>query len=468
MPGGGATPMNNHAIVIGASMAGLLATRVLSDHFKTVTLVERDLLPEVAEQRRGVPQGRHTHGLLASGRQVLDDLFPGFSLEAIEKGGLPGDIVRDCRWFFQGDYLARPTSGLDGLLVSRPFLEQLVRSRVRALRNVTIRQHWQVEGLTTTAAAEPGELCITGIKIAGCELSADLVVDASGRGSRAPQWLAAMGYGPPAEERVSIDLRYTTRLFRRVPSQLHGDFGVIIPPTPTGKRGGVMLAQEGHRWTATLIGHFGNQAPEDLAGFVEYARTIPHSAIYDVVRRAQPIGDASTARFPASLRRRYERLRRFPENYLVMGDSVCSFNPIYGQGMSVAALEAMALDGLLEERPQDLRQQFFSRIAKLADIPWSIAVGNDLRMPEATGPRGAVVSVINAYMARLHRAAQRDPVLSIAFHRVANLLDPPHSLFHPAMALRVLRGGLRPRHVVVDRANEQDLSPLGGRDLPVV
>jgi 2-polyprenyl-6-methoxyphenol hydroxylase-like FAD-dependent oxidoreductase len=465
--------MNNHAIVIGASMAGLLATRVLSDHFKTVTLVERDLLPEVAEQRRGVPQGRHTHGLLASGRQVLDDLFPGFSREAMEKGGLPGDIVRDCRWFFQGDYLARATSGLDGLLVSRPFLEQLVRSRVRALRNVTIRQHWQVEGLTTTAAAEPGELCITGIKIAGCELSADLVVDASGRGSRAPQWLAAMGYGPPAEERVSIDLRYTTRLFRRVPSQLHGDFGVIIPPTPTGKRGGVMLAQEGHRWTATLIGHFGNQAPEDLAGFVEYARTIPHSAIYDVVRRAQPIGDASTARFPASLRRRYERLRRFPENYLVMGDSVCSFNPIYGQGMSVAALEAMALNAVMHERPStalragDLRRQFFSRIAKIADIPWSIAVGNDLRMAEATGPRGVAVDAINWYMARLHRAAQHDPALSIAFHRVANLLDPPQRVFRPGIALRVMRG-LRARHVVVDRAHEQDLSPLDGRDLTMV
>ena len=465
--------MNNHAIVIGASMAGLLATRVLSDHFKTVTLIERDVLPDSAEHRRGVPQGRHTHGLLASGRQVLDDLFPDFSLEAIEQGGLPGDIVRDCRWFFQGQYLARPTSGLDGLLVSRPFLEQLVRSRVRALPNVTLRQHWQVEGLTTATDVKSGEISVTGIRIAGCELSADLVVDASGRGSRTPQWLTAMGYEPPSEERVEVDLRYTTRLFRRVPSQLHGDFGVIIPPTPAGKRGGVMIAQEGGRWTATLIGHFGNQAPEDLPGFIEYARTIPHSAIYDVVRSAQPIGDASSARFPASLRRRYERLRRFPRNYLVMGDSVCSFNPIYGQGMSVAALEAMALgavlsDGVVKEQPRDLSRRFFRRIAQLADIPWSIAVGNDLRMPEATGPRGAAVTAINWYMARLHRAAQNDAALSIAFHRVANLLDPPQSVFRPGIVARVLRGGLRPRHVVVDRAHDQDLSPLDGRDLTVV
>jgi 2-polyprenyl-6-methoxyphenol hydroxylase-like FAD-dependent oxidoreductase len=461
--------MNNHAIVIGASMAGLLATRVLSGHFKTVTLVERDLLPEQAEQRRGVPQGRHTHGLLASGRQVLDHLFPGFSMEAIGNGGLPGDIVRDCRWFFRGNYLARPTSGLDGLLVSRPFLEQLVRSRVRALPNVAIRQHWQVAGLTTAAShVERGGRRVTGIRIAGSELSADLVVDASGRGSRTPHWLTAMNYEPPDEERVDIDLRYTTRLFRRNPSQLSGDFGVIIPPTPEGKRGGVMIAQEGGRWTATLIGHFGNQAPEDLPGFIEYARSIPCQAIYNVVRSAEPIGDAASARFPASLRRRYERLRRFPEGYLVMGDSVCSFNPIYGQGMSVAALEAMALDTLMAERPVNLARAFFTRIAKVADIPWSIAVGNDLRMPEATGPRGAGLTAINWYMGRLHRAAHKDPALSIAFHRVANLIDSPASVLRPAIALRVMAGGLRPRQVVGDRTHEQDLSPLDGRDLTVV
>jgi 2-polyprenyl-6-methoxyphenol hydroxylase-like FAD-dependent oxidoreductase len=460
--------MNNHAIVIGASMAGLLATRVLSDHYQTVTLVDRDLLPDAAEPRRGVPQGRHTHGLLASGREVLDDLFPGFSLEAIENGGLPGDIVRDIRWFFQGDFLARPTSGLDGLLVSRPFLEQLVRRRVRALPNVAVRQHWQVGGLTTATDPETGELRVTGITVAGSDLPADLVVDASGRGSRTPQWLVAMGYEPPAEERVGIDLRYTTRLFRRVPSQLNGDFGAIIPPTPTGKRGGVIVAQEGGRWTATLIGHFGHQAPEDLPGFIEYARTIPHPAMYEVVRRAEPIGEAASARFPASLRRRYERLRRFPRNYLVMGDSVCSFNPIYGQGMSVAALEAMALDAVMKDGPSDLSRRFFTRIAKIADIPWSIAVGNDLRMPEATGPRGAAVTAINSYMGRLHRGAQMDPALSIAFHRVANLLDPPQSVFRPGIALRVLRGGLRPREVVVGRTHDQDLSSLGGRDLTVV
>jgi 2-polyprenyl-6-methoxyphenol hydroxylase-like FAD-dependent oxidoreductase len=456
-------------------MAGLLATRVLSDHFETVTLVERDLLPEAAEHRRGVPQGRHTHGLLASGREVLDELFPGFSIAAIDQGGLPGDIVRDCRWFFQGGYLARPTSGLDGLLVSRPFLEQLVRSRVRELKNVAIRSHWQVAGLTSAACCGgPADRCITGIRIAGSELPADLVVDASGRGSHTPQWLAALGYQAPVEERVEIDLRYTTRHFRRVPSQLGGDFGAIIPPTPFGKRGGVMIAQEGSRWTVTLIGHFGNQAPEDLPGFIEYARTIPHPAIYDVVRCAQPIGDAASARFPASLRRRYERLQRFPSNYLVMGDSVCSFNPIYGQGMSVAALEAKALGEILRARPRDMRRHFFARIARIVDIPWSIAVGNDLRMPETTGRRSAGVDAINWYMARLHRAAHHDATLSIAFHRVANLLDPPPSVMRPGIAMRVLRSTWRGRpasrtgQVVVNRADEQNLSSLGGHDLTVV
>jgi 2-polyprenyl-6-methoxyphenol hydroxylase-like FAD-dependent oxidoreductase len=240
-----------------------------------------------------------------------------------------------------------------------------------------------------------------------------------------------------------VALSYTTRFFRRKASDLGGDMAAIIPPTPEGKRGGVMLAQEGERWTVTLISHFGPAAPEELSGFREFARTLPASYIHEVVNHAEPMGDAASARFPASVRRRYEALRRFPAGYVVIGDALCSFNPIYGQGMSASALEAMELDKTLRESGEDIARRFFPRAAKVIDIPWSIAAGNDLRMKEAVGPRSAGVRFINWYLSKLHKAAHSDPVPALAFHRVGNLLAPPPSVMHPKVALRVLLGNLR-------------------------
>jgi 2-polyprenyl-6-methoxyphenol hydroxylase-like FAD-dependent oxidoreductase len=429
----------NHAIVIGGSMAGLLAARVLSDYYQQVTLIERDLLPDEARQRRGVPQGRHTHGLLASGRDVLEQYFPGISRELLQAGAITGDIVRDARWFFEGACLTRVASGLNGLLMSRPFLEAAVRSRVLRIPNISRQDAATVESLVSDQSGRVG-----GVRVNGETLRADLTVDATGRGSHSPQWLQSMGYEPPQEESVQIGLAYTTRFFRRWPSDLGGDIAAVIPPTPHGKRGGVMLAQEGDRWTVTLISHFVKSASEHLEGFIEFAQQLPAPYIYDVIKHAEPLGDAVSARFPASIRRRYELLKRFPQGYLVFGDALCSFNPIYGQGMSVAALEAVELESSLAANSADLARDFFRRAAKVVDIPWSIAAGNDLRMPEAIGRRTAGVRIINWYMSKLHKAAHSDPAPTLAFHRVGNLLAPPESILHPRIAARVLWRNLWP------------------------
>jgi 2-polyprenyl-6-methoxyphenol hydroxylase-like FAD-dependent oxidoreductase len=253
-----------------------------------------------------------------------------------------------------------------------------------------------------------------------------------------------MGYLKPEEERVEVGISYTTRSFRRSPEDLDGDLFAMIPPTPSGKRGGAMLAQEGGRWVVTLISHFGPAGPAELDGYIEFAKTLPAPYIYEVVRRAEPIGEASITRFPASVRRRYERLDRFPNGYLVMGDALSSFNPIYGQGMSVAALESMELQAALREGTENLASRFFRRVSKVVDIPWSIAAGNDLRIPDAAGRRTFAVNAINAYVARLHKAAHYDPVVALAFHKVGHLFVPPSSILAPRIALRVLWENLRP------------------------
>ena len=425
------------AIVVGGSMGGLLAARVLADFFDEVTIVERDRFPDPGEHRRGAPQGRHTHGLLAAGANVLEELLPGLRQDLLDAGAVSGDVASKARWFHNGGHLARVESGLDALAVSRPLLEGLVRRRVLAYRGIQTLEECAATGLIAT----PDGKRITGLRLQdGRELAADLVVNAAGRASQGREWLGSLGYPKPKQERVEIALGYTTRHFRRDPADLNGDIVAVIPPTPTGKRGGVIAAQEGDRWTVTLTSHFGHSAPMDIDGFREYARTLPSPDIYEAIRNAEPVDEPQTARFPASVRHRYESLDRFPIGYLVFGDAICSFNPIYGQGMSVAALQAMALrQSLKRYAPAQWAKAFFSAAAKVVDIPWSIVVGNDLRMPEATGQRTAGMKFVNWYIASLHRAAHRDAVLSLAFHRVANLLKPPSSLMHPHLVWRVAK-----------------------------
>ena len=284
---------------------------------------------------------------------------------------------------------------------------------------------------------------MTGVELRDRVLAAKLVIDALGRGTHSPQWLEAMGFVKPEEERVEIGLSYTTRSFRRSPEHLYGDSAVVIPPTPSGKHGGVMAAQEGGCWSVSLMSHFGAPAPAELEGFIEFAKTLPAPDIYEVVRQAEPFGEGAILRFPASVRRHYEKLDRFPEGYLVMGDAISSFNPVYAQGMSTAVLESMELQAVLWEGPENLARRFFRRVSKVVDTPWSIAVGNDLRMPETIGRRSFAVNAINAYIAKLHKAAHYDPVVALAFHKVGNLLAPPPSILAPRIALRVLWGNLR-------------------------
>ena len=433
-------PLNSrdHAIVIGASMGGLLAARVLSDYYQRVTLIEKDHFPSPGGHRRGVPQSRHTHGLLAAGYRTLETLFLGIGQDIMDAGGVPGDVVETGRWFHEGGYLRQVKSGLDGALLSRPLLESIVRRRALANDKISVMEGVEVSGLKQASKG-----VVAGLELQdGRELSADLIVESCGRASKGIEWLEALEYAAPKVEKVEIALAYTTRIFRREPSHLGGNLAAIIPPTPEGKRGGVILAQENSTWTVTLLSYFGQPAPSDLAGFREFAATLPAPDIAEVLCLAQPIGDAQGMRFPASIRKRYEHLDRFPEGYLAFGDSICSFNPIYGQGMSSAALQALALGEALKADRHNLAKRFFAQAAKVVDIPWSIAVGNDLRMPETIGPRNAGVNFVNWYIAKLHKAAHKDAELTVAFLKVANLLAPPPSVMHPRLAWRVLMGNL--------------------------
>ena len=452
----GSIPENRDcAIVIGASMAGLAVARVLSDHYREVILVERDRFGDIDEHRRGVPQSRHAHGLLAGGRNALEGFFPGLFKEVLSAGAVRSYMTRDAHWCFEGGEHVRFESDLEAVFVSRPLLEGIVRERVRKIPNVHVCDGYQVQQLVATS--DNGR--VTGIKMGVTAMLADLVVDATGRGSRSPLWLEAMGYGKPREQGIEVNIAYVTRQFRRLPHHLSGDLFASIAATPETRRGGVILAQEGNIWTVTMNNYHG-MVPTELPAFIDFAKTLSSSYIYDVVSQAEPVGEARAARFPASIRRRYERMRRFPEGYLVVGDAICSFNPVYGQGMSVAALEAVELDKALRRGSRDLAQRFFKQAAKIVDAPWSMAAGNDLRMPEVAGPRTPMVRFLNWYVSQLHVGAQSDPSMAMAFQNVKNLLAPPQSLLEPRMIVRVLSAALA-RQTPMNRAMRLDAASKG-------
>jgi 2-polyprenyl-6-methoxyphenol hydroxylase-like FAD-dependent oxidoreductase len=431
-------------------MAGLLAARVLSNHFDQITIVERDPVSERPESRKGQPQTRHLHGLLASGLDIMTRYYPDLPDALAAGGALVTDMTEHMQWYTYGGYRKRFSMGRRAALMSRPFLEYLIRQRTLALSNVTLIDNSAVKALTTSADRRR----VTGVRLesrAGDggeqELAADLVVDCTGRGSRTPQWLVEMGFAAPPESEVKVSVGYATRIYRRDPADpRREDWVLLTPEAPKETRFGGMFPIEGDRWVVSMGGWMGDHAPTDEQGFLEYARALPAPDIYAVISQAEPLSDIMPHKFSSSLRRHYEKLERFPDGYLVLGDAICSFNPTYGQGMTSAAMQAAELDAILSQRPMGvagIAPLFFKRAAKVIDTPWQLAVGEDFRFPGTTGPKPAGVDVLNRYVARVHRATLEDAVVGAAFIKVMNLMAPPSSLMTPGIMLRVWQANRR-------------------------
>ncbi|MEV6635659.1 enterotoxin [Actinoplanes sp. NPDC051470] len=413
-----------HAIVLGAGLAGLLATAALTPRYD-VTLIERDTLPSEPDHRRGLPQGHHAHVLMSSGARIVDDLLPGTVDAWIAAGahrlGLPHGYVM----LLPQGWLPRRPTGEYVISCSRALLDHVLRQRVLARPNVRIMDGTTVDGLTGDARR------VSGARTQETILNGDLVVDATGRGSRLTHWLGELGVPEVPQQVVDSGLRYATRLFR-APA---GDFPIVnIQADPTlgrpGQTAALMPIEDG-RWLVTLSGTRGGEPPAGEDEFVAFARAMRHPIVGDLIAGAEPLGPVRVTNTTANRRRRYDRVREWPAGLVALGDAVAAYNPVYGHGMSIAAKQALILRDRVDQ----------AAITAAAAEGWGHAAGSDVRFP---GVRGAAPArtdrLVWRYQHRLFRTALDRPDVAEELVRVFSLNAPATRLFRPRTVLATARG----------------------------
>jgi 2-polyprenyl-6-methoxyphenol hydroxylase-like FAD-dependent oxidoreductase len=409
-------PFVKHAIVIGGGMAGLAAAKAVAPHFGKVTVFDRDVLPEMPAFRVGTPQARHTHGLLAGGRRALERLFPGIDRDLVEAGAVPLRVSTDLRFELPGfDPYPQRDFGIVTFCVSRPLLERICRRLVEREPNIEIRPCSRV----TELVASPDNRGVAGVRfedVRGAQrsLAGDLIVDASGRASLTLAFLDAIAWAKPDVIEVGMDQAYATAVFERPEDTPTDWLGILhLPTPPASSRFGIILPMEGRRWIVSIGENHGRAPPGDIEGFMDFVKSFRMPTIHRAIRNATRVGEIARYNMPCSVRRTFDKLQRFPRGLIPIGDSVCRFTPIFGQGMSVAAQECCVLARLVEIRhlrddPLDgLAESFLAEIQPLLETPWA-NVMSDLAYPETRGERPLGFESQMLYARALMRLAADD------------------------------------------------------------
>lgn len=447
--------LGSHAIVIGGSLTGLMTAKVLTDFFEKVTLVERDHFPtEAPASRKGVPQDKHLHILLTRGRQIMEGIFPGLEADLLDAGAAVLDMSDDVEWLNPYGWGLRFPSGFTAFSFSRYILDWLVYRRLQKIRNVQIIENAYVKGLLT----DEEQSNVTGIIIRRRDsgnsqqtffekISADFVVDASGYSSCVSQWLQAIGYNAPEEVAITTSMGYASRLYK-IPDNFNADWkGIYIQAAPPERTSmGVLYPVEGNQWIVGICAVAPNQPTTDETEFLEALRKLPSPLIYNAVKQAKPSTPIGIYRPPGNRWRHFEHLDRQPGRFIVLGDAVCSFTPIYGQGITVAALGIERLqDRLQNSKKEDLGHLpvlFQKELAKVISPAWIAATSQDARYPSVKGavkPLSPLEKAIGWYMDQLIRLTMTDSKISLALFKVFHMLQPTSTLFHPSVVFQVLK-----------------------------
>jgi len=468
----------DHAIVIGGSIAGLTAARVLTDYCERVTIIERDVASTAKDFRKGVPQGRHPHVLLKGGEKALEKLFPGFTQGLYDQGAHPINMGADFDWFTMGSWRNKFTSSIITVACSRPMLETSIRERLVKNSKVTFIYESEVVGLLL----DETKTRVTGIQMrarsgnhAISELKATLIVDASGRDSDTPRWLEALGFPTPAETSVTSKPGYASRIYS-IPENRKDTWKAIYiqPSAPNLTRGGIIVPMEGNRWHVTMFGMAGDYPSTSEEGFLEYAKSLPDQAVYEAIKDATPLTEIWSFRRGENRLRHYDKLSRYIEGFLIFGDAVYALNPVYGQGMTVASLGALELDKCLAAQMQSqpngdlsgLAKRFQKKLAAVIAGPWQMATGEDRRwnVDENVTPPDFVTRMMQNYINKVLRISLTDSKVTEAFFHIQHMIAPPTLFFRRDILWKVLttRVATQPGYRTMRTADplvESNLSP---------
>jgi 2-polyprenyl-6-methoxyphenol hydroxylase-like FAD-dependent oxidoreductase len=438
------------AIVIGGSLAGLMTARVCADHFTQVLVLERDNIEDDFTVHKSVPQGHHAHGLMIGGQLAMARLYPGF-IEQLQCLGAVETRVGEHFVFLTpsgtsysfGGAVKKPRYfGVNIYEQGRGLLEHCLRKCTKEFKNVEFLSNCAVQRLTCTDGRVHGVVCLDGGKPQSLE--ADLVADAGGRGSHAPRWLSELGFVPPKETVIGVDFAYTSAKFRIAnytePARVFYAFG----SGPNHPKMGFLAENEGQVWMLSLGGRFGDYPPTDEDGFLAFAKSLHTPMLYEMVKDAERVSDFSHFRFPTSLRRHYESLEKVPEGLIVVGDAVASFNPVYAQGMTSAALQAEALQLLFNQwsdttsELRGLPQKFFARAAEVVSTPWALAAQSDFTFPQTRGERPVATDDSGSYLAAAEALSADDVQVQALLWNVFGLAKPLSVLWEEPLRSRVM------------------------------
>lgn len=436
--------IGRHAIVVGAGIGGLVAAKALSSYFEAVTVLERDALPVEPMARAGTPQARQIHVLLRGGLDALIEFFPGLEAELERAGAVRVRVGSQSLLEIPGfDPFPRRDLGFDYWCMTRPLVEFVIRRLVERQDNIALQSRCRV--VRFLEAADAG--AATGVRYDEAsgrsnELAADFILDASSRGVLTLAFLDRVGMSRPQETEIGIDLRYATGMFE-IPSNVPFDWRAVLHrPSIQNSRGGLLVPVENSRWQVNLTAMHGQVMPDSVADFTAFAATLRMPTIHDAIETAIPVGPIYRFGFPRSLRRHFERLDRFPDRLLPLGDVICQFNPAFGQGMSVVAQEVSVLKRLLEERAfetdpfKGLASSFFAAVQGLLAAPWAVAE-SDFAFEKTRGQRPNDFRERLDFNSALQRLAAEDATVHRIMSEVTHLVRPSSALRDGAIVERV-------------------------------
>jgi len=443
------------AVVIGAGISGLTAAAALADHFGQVVVLERDALPPAAVPRAGTPQANHVHGLLAGGLKALEQLLPGIGRDLLNAGALPLNGSLEVRVERPGfdPYPARDL-GLTTIAASRALIEFVLRTRVACLPTVKLESPCRVRSILFA----PDGSRATGVRVDNAggqtrEMKTDLVIDASGRGGLTLDLLRGVGREVPPETVIGVDIGYASATYEVPPGIDRPWKGVLtFPQAPQSARGALMLPQEGGLWLLSLGGRGNDKPPGDEAGFLDFAGHLRTATIHEAIRGARRVGEIHRFVFPRSRWRHFDRVSDFPHGFLPIGDAVCTFNPIYGQGMSVAAQEALVLRRVLGGGTggplgrgirSDLAVAYFEALVPILETPWAMAAIPDFIFPQTLGDRPRDFARMVKVGFALQRLAARRPAVHRLMIEVQHLLKSRSAYKTPLLMAQLLLESLR-------------------------